>query len=104
VRFIAGDQTNLACFWADRYCQRRQLQKVESLIPLAAHTILSAGSLNSAAIDGLEIVVCDDSGIRRLSDDSIIELQNKSREWDEQIGNLILGYTQKFTYAPHVIG
>jgi hypothetical protein len=58
--------------------------------PLASHLIASAGKLNTAAISGLEILLCDASGFHRLSDASISELESKANEWDRNIGDLFL--------------
>jgi hypothetical protein len=103
-RYAAGDQTNAACFWSERYQQHFPPQSIQRLIPLAAHLIVSASKLNSAAIGGLEIVVCDESGIHLLSDESTAALEAQSAEWDQQIGDLVMGYAKQFTYAPNVIG
>jgi hypothetical protein len=103
-RYVAGDQTNAACFWSERYQQHSPPQPVQRLIPLAAHLVVSAARLNSAAIGGLEIVVCDKSGIHLLSDESTAALEAQSAEWDEKVSDLIMGCGQQFTYAPNVIG
>lgn len=99
-RAFAGDNVNPAMFWAERYYKKLP---VKELVPLAAHLIITAHHLNNGSIGGLEIVFCDQSGFHRLSDDSILELEAKSREWDTQIEALLLGHKQEFTYAPNVI-
>jgi hypothetical protein len=99
TRVIAGDNVNPAIFWAERYY--RELP-IENLLPLASHLIVTASKLNPTAISGLEIVLCNASGLRRLSDDSVRGLKLKAAEWDENIGNLFLNYRQQFTYAPDV--
>ena len=70
-RAIVGDNSNAAVFWSERYWARKPIRQ---LIPLAAHLIISAGELNSGAIGGLEIVVCDSGGLRHLSTESIATL------------------------------
>jgi hypothetical protein len=98
---IAGDNVNASIFWAERYYQRIP---IEQLVPLAAHLVVCARKLNTGTISGLEIVLCTPSGIHRLSDESIHELEVKADEWDRNIGDLFLDYRQQFTYAPDVIG
>jgi len=98
---IAGDDHNPAIFWAERHYQRRSFKE---LILLAAHLVTIASKLNSGTIGGLEVVVCDDSGIRRLTDESNRELESKSLEIDEQLQASFATYSQQFTYAPNMIG
>jgi len=98
---IAGDNVNAAIFWAERYYQKLP---VERLVPLAAHLVVCAHKLNTGTIGGLEIVLGTASGIHRLSDESIRELETKADEWDSSIGNLFLNHRQQFTYAPNVVG
>jgi hypothetical protein len=97
---IAGDNTNAAIFWAERYySQCRWIRKpMKRLVPLAAHMISSAHYLNTAGIGGLEIALCGPTGIRRLSNKSIEALEDKAAKWDSAIGNLFLNYQQRFTY------
>jgi hypothetical protein len=83
---------------------REPLQPLKVLVPLAAHLVVSAGRLNPGAISGLEIVLCDASGLHRLSDDSIRELEATANRWDKSIGRRFATYAQQFTYAPEVSG
>jgi hypothetical protein len=92
---VAGDVTNAAIYWAERY---PEILTVEQLIPLAAHLIVSSHHLNTAGIGGLEIVRCDASGIRQLSLESTRELVQKANEWDGTIRDLFLKYQQQYTY------
>lgn len=85
---FAGDTANAAIFWGERYYRKMPIEK---LIPLAAHLIIAAGALNSAGIGGLEIVLCNSSGIHRLPDESISELGIKSSERDKSLGELLFG-------------
>jgi hypothetical protein len=98
---IAGDNLNSAIFWAERYYEKRPVQ---DLVPLAAHLIGVSHRLNTATISGLEIVLCTVTGIRRLSDDSIRELEAAANEWDCNIGELLLKHPQQLTYAPNALG
>jgi hypothetical protein len=97
---IAGDNLNAAIFWAERYYEKLP---IENLIPLAAHLISVAHKLNTGTISGLEIVLCTASGIRRLSGESIEKLEQKAKEWDKSISELVLNYRQQFTFAPNVV-
>lgn len=99
---IAGDNVNPAIFWAERYYEPGH--SIRQLIPLAAHVVVCAHTLNTATISGLEIVLCDSSGIHRLSDDSIRELELKAKEREKDIGSLFVNYRQEFSYAPNVVG
>jgi hypothetical protein len=91
----AGDEGNQAKFLADRYYRHRMLP-IENLIPLAAHLVLAAGELNSAMVDGLEIVLCDASGIRRLADASISKLKSGVAERDEMIASSLFNSSEQF--------
>lgn len=99
---IVGDNLNPAIFWAERYYEKSR--SIRELIPLAAHLVVCAHTLNTATISGLEVVLCDSSGIHRLSNDSIRELELRANEREKDIGNLFLSDTQQFTYAPDVAG
>jgi hypothetical protein len=98
----AGDEGNQAIFWGERYYRNLKLP-IERLIPLAAHLVFAAGVLNSAMIEGLDIVLCNASGIRRLSDESIDTLKLQVAQRDESIRASLFDSAQQFTYAPHVI-
>ena len=64
---------------------------VTKLARLAAHLVIVAGELNSATINGLEIVICTELGIHRLPEDEIRNMQIEARRWDKEIGQLIFG-------------
>jgi hypothetical protein len=64
----AGDTVNAAAFWAMRYY--RPLP-VSQLARLAAHLVIVAGELNSATVKGLEMIICNESGILRVPEDEI---------------------------------
>jgi hypothetical protein len=74
------------------------------LVLLAAHVVTAAGKLNSGAVGGLEVVLCDASGIRRLDDESNRELESKANDLGEQLQASFASYSQQFTYAPNVVG
>jgi hypothetical protein len=96
-RAIAGDTKNASLFWAEPYFKRRQ--PMRTLIPLAAHLIVAGNKLSPDRIEGLEIVVCDRSGVRRLSDDSISDLLSVANETDEKLQALFTDYSRPFTYT-----
>lgn len=98
---IAGDQTNAAKFWIERYYRPVSIRE---LAPLAAQAICDASELNNAAIGGLDILLCENNSIQRLSEDSIVALQAKTRELANTFAEMVLSNTQQFTYAPDVIG
>ena len=103
-KIIAGDMTNAAAFWAERYYPSTEPRRpIRQLVALSAHLIIAASALNSAGISGLEIVLCDASGIHRLSDESIRKLELQVAERDESISTSLFGSQQQFTYAPNVI-
>jgi len=93
---IAGDHINPAVCWSERYYWRSRLpdglREVRQLVPLAAHLILSAAQLNRDSIDGLEIVIGDKGGVRRLPDGSIEKLRSDSESWDRQIEQFFASY------------
>ena len=81
---INGDQANAAGFFVERYFRRGR--PVQELTPLAAHTILVAHVLNTAGIDGLEIIRCTAEGCKKVSQDEIETLTERSRKLDAHIG------------------
>jgi hypothetical protein len=79
----AGDHMNAAIFWKERYYWKEpshQPKSLEQLIPLAAHTIISASKLTPGYIDGLDIVLCKSDRIQRLKPSSIQTLSVQCRE------------------------
>jgi len=79
----AGDTMNAALFWSVRYYKPAPIMDLASL---AAHLVVVAGRLNNGAIGGLEIVLCDNSGIRPLAPATIRELELKANQRDTSIG------------------
>jgi hypothetical protein len=64
---------------------------IAQLAGLAAHLVVVAGALSSALVSGLEIVFCNESGFRRLTDQENREWESKATGWDKEVGELILG-------------
>src|SRR5208283_2879930 len=91
---FAGDATNTAKFWSERYYSSwsESLRPIDELIPLAAHLIFSAGKVGPSIIGELEIFLCDSSGLRHLSEESIRELKSSVSELDKQFGEQIFGH------------
>jgi hypothetical protein len=67
---FAGDSANASSYWAMRYYDslNPELRRTDKLVPLAAQIVVDASRFNSAIVGGLEIVVCDGSGIRRFTE------------------------------------
>jgi hypothetical protein len=83
---FAGDADNASTFWAMRYysCLHPESKRMDKLIPLAAQVVVDAKHLNSAIIEGLEIVVCDRSGIRRFTEqENLAQHENAARRGSE---------------------
>ncbi len=85
---VAGDRGNPATFILERYFQANS--SVDDLSFLAAHTVLLAGQLNSAAIQGLEILICKDGQLRRIGPNEQETLEHQSRELDDLIRQKLL--------------
>lgn len=65
---FAGDCHNPATFWATRYLlvNPEHDPTVDELLPLAVQIVVDASQINSGSIRGLEIIVGDGDGFRRL--------------------------------------
>lgn len=89
---IAGDTVNAAIFWAERYYNQylhAEKRPVKDLIPLAAHLIVCAHSLNTATVSGLEIAVCRSRGVELLLDDVIEPLEERAAKREEAIAKMV---------------
>jgi hypothetical protein len=86
---IAGDNVNAAIFWSERYYE---LLPIKSLVPLAAHLVVSAGKLKGSAVGGLEIVLCSKEGITPLPQPTCERLESQANKWDTEIGRLFADY------------
>jgi hypothetical protein len=66
---FAGDSSNCSSYWAMRYFDSLSSESmtVETLLPLAAQVVVDAKTFNSGTVSGLEIVICDRSGVRRFT-------------------------------------
>jgi 20S proteasome alpha/beta subunit len=88
-RISTGNTGNPAYFLAERYYT--SLLSVAQLMRLAANIIVAAGTLNSGAIQGLEVVTLNSVGFRQWSREENRTLENEAKETGRQIGELILG-------------
>jgi hypothetical protein len=50
------------------------------------------------------MVLCSSVEIKRLSDKTIEDLEDKAEEWDKEIGNRFLTHQQTYKYAPKADG
>lgn len=89
TRGFAGDVTNPAIYWAEQY--HCEFLPVRQLVPLAAQLIISAHQLNNGFVDGLEIVICEDSKISLLPPAQVAELKAKAGKLNKTIGAMVFG-------------
>lgn len=81
-----GDPCNSAVYFVERYIQKRPGRlPIDTLLPLAAHTVLMAGIMSGGIISGLEIVLCTSSGFRRLTKEELDSLTAYSADLDTDI-------------------
>jgi hypothetical protein len=89
---IAGDTVNGAIFWAERYYNQSLLanrKPMAQLIPLCAHIVICARSLNTVTIGGLEMVICTSDGIEVQSEDVIQQLAERAEMREGKIAEMI---------------
>lgn len=79
-----GDNTTPAAFFPERYYQKRP---IEELVFLAAHTVLTAGSMNPAGVGGLDIALCRPSGFEMLPAERVAALERQSEKLRLQISD-----------------
>jgi len=72
-KIVQGDELSSASLFVERYFPVCPCP-IRTLIPLAAHTIVTAEWLNPDAVGGLEIVLCSHAGFEKLPNDQIEEL------------------------------
>lgn len=86
----AGDNLNSAIFWTQQYYA---LLPVSQLTQLGALAVVAANERGSGGVEGLEIVVCDTSGVHRLSDNEARDMESAARLQIKSIGERILAGT-----------
>jgi hypothetical protein len=87
-RAVSGDSGSAACFWAERYYS--PLLRVDQLVPLAAHIIVSGAKLNSGSIGGLEVVACDKGGFHRWSNEENTQLESCTHDLGARLGQIVI--------------
>jgi hypothetical protein len=100
-RATGGDELNPAVYFVERHYRERP---VRELATIAAHAVLLAAKFNSAAINGLEILLCQADGLHQLSMDAASDIEAEIDQFDVELEDLILSRTQQFHYVPYVIG
>jgi len=88
----AGDVSNSAVFWSERYYAR---VPVSRLIRLAAQVVVSAGEINNGGIEGLEIVYFDafSSRFHRFTEAQNRTLETEAKKHGKRVGNLVFGHS-----------
>jgi hypothetical protein len=89
---VAGDTVNGAIFWAERYYNQDLLsdrKSIAKLVPLCAHLVICARSLNTAMISGLEMVTCTSEKIEFQSEDKVRLLAERAEKREIRIGEMI---------------
>jgi 20S proteasome alpha/beta subunit len=82
-----GDQGNPAAFFLERYVPKMRNVPLEQLILVAAHAVVTAGSINPWGVRGLEIVICTKDGFQLLADQELSKLVDQSRTLDSAIAD-----------------
>jgi hypothetical protein len=85
--WATGDSSNPAYFWAMRYYDRRM--SITELVRLGAMINVSASKFNSGIIDGIEIVILDENGLRKLEDQATEEVRKEAAELTTKVGELL---------------
>jgi hypothetical protein len=86
-KVAAGNTVNAAVFFQEAYYD---YQPISQLIRLAAYQVVAAGRIERPAIGGLEMLVCDGSGIDLWDKYRNQKLEQDAKGWTEQIGRLIM--------------
>jgi hypothetical protein len=86
-KVAAGNTVNAAVFWQEAYYSRRPLSH---LVRLAAHQVVAASKLGFPGIGGLEILVCDGSGIDIWDEERNRKLELETNVRHERIGELVM--------------
>jgi len=85
---VAGDTFSPALYLMEQYYEPRP---IHTLAPLASQIIFAGAKLSPDRIGGLEIVLCDKSGVHRLPVDSIRELQSSAQKQDKRLREALTG-------------
>jgi hypothetical protein len=96
-KVVAGDIENAAVFWSEMYYERRPMSY---LARVAAQLVVMATKISSGMNGGLEVVLCDASGFRRLSADSNTHLESAANQLDDTLRESFASDPGPLTYAP----
>ena len=83
-----GDTSSAALFFAERYALRNA--PVSKLTNLAAHIVLTGAILNSAGVEGIDLITYKLGDIDILDESQIDALRVRSAEIDKTIGDLFM--------------
>jgi 20S proteasome alpha/beta subunit len=86
-KIIAGSTAVPSVYFTERLYKKLP---IERLAPLVAHTIRDAGRMNQSGIEGLEMAYCSKTGILKLPQDKISELEMMSDQLEFKIRNHLL--------------
>jgi hypothetical protein len=77
----AGDAGNPAMYFARFY----EKKPASDLVFLASHIVLRAAQFNSDGVEGLEVLLCEEQGMRMLSDAEISAIKQRSEALQETL-------------------
>jgi hypothetical protein len=86
-KVAAGNTVNAAVYWQEAYYSQRP---ISHLVRLAAHQVVAASKLGFPGIGGLEIMVCDASGIDIWDEERNRKLELETEVRHERIGELVM--------------
>ena len=88
---FAGDSSNQSTYWAMRYLDSLspELNRVDTLVPLAAQIVVEAKNFNNATVSGLEIVICDTAGVRRFTEKENLEQHENAVRRSKEIKTIL---------------
>jgi hypothetical protein len=89
-KLFNGDSTTLAKWFIEQYY--RETYSVRELLPMVAHSILTAGALNPSGVGGLEILCLEKDKVFYYGHKSpeLARLKERSQEIDEAITGALL--------------
>jgi hypothetical protein len=82
-----GDAYNMAFYWMMRHYSISLT--IEKQVRIGALSVLGAGKLNSGTIAGLEVLTCDQSGIRLWTQQENESLKSEIEKLETAIANLV---------------
>jgi hypothetical protein len=90
-RIWIGDVGNAAVFFLEKYAPAEPGFRIDELKLLAAHSVLMAGALNPAGVEGLELVLCRDGvgDFERIEREELAVLKERSAALDSTIARAL---------------